>query len=52
MNKEHCSRSLNISKERVMKHTDYREFGLKCGIPIKSAWHKEEDGVFSSTMNI
>ena len=41
-------RSLNISKERVMKHTDYREFGLKCGIPIKSAWHSEEDGVFSS----
>ena len=41
-------RTLGIKKERVMKHIDYRDFGLKCGIPIKSAWHSEEDGVFSS----
>ena len=39
---------LNIKKERVMKAADYREFGLKCGIPIKTAWHNEEDGVFNS----
>ena len=31
-----------------MKNSDYRDFGLKCGIPIKSAWHNETDGVFSS----
>ncbi len=41
-------RSLGIKKEHVMKTQDYREFGLKCGIPIKSAWHNETDGVFSS----
>ena len=41
-------RSLGIKKERVMKATDYREFGLKCGIPIKTAWHSEDDGVFNS----
>jgi superfamily I DNA/RNA helicase len=41
-------RMLGVKKERVMKHSDYREFGLKCGIPIKTAWHSEEDGVFSS----
>ena len=41
-------RTLGIKKERVMKHIDYRDFGLKCGIPIKSAWHSEEDGVFNS----
>ena len=41
-------RSLGIKKERVMKATDYREFGLKCGIPIKAAWHSEDDGVFNS----
>ena len=41
-------RSLGIKKEHVMKMQDYREFGLKCGIPIKSAWHNETDGVFSS----
>ena len=41
-------RSLGLKKERVMKVADYREFGLKCGIPIKSAWHNDEDGVFNS----
>ena len=41
-------RNLGIKKERVMGHNDYREFGKKVGIPIKSAWHKEEDGIFSS----
>ena len=41
-------RSLGIKKEHVMKTQDYREFGLKCGIPIKTAWHNEGDGVFNS----
>ena len=41
-------RTLGLKKEHVMKTQDYREFGLKCGIPIKSAWHNETDGVFSS----
>jgi DNA helicase-2/ATP-dependent DNA helicase PcrA len=41
-------RSLGIKKEHVMKTQDYRDFGLKCGIPIKTAWHNDEDGVFSS----
>ena len=41
-------RTLGMNKERVMGHADYREFGNKVGIPIKSAWHKEEDGVFNS----
>ena len=41
-------RTLGIKKEQVMKTGDYREFGLKCGIPIKTAWHNDTDGVFSS----
>ena len=41
-------RTLGIKKEQVMKTADYREFGLKCGIPIKSAWHNDTDGVFNS----
>ena len=41
-------RSLGIKKERVMKALDYRDFGLKCGIPIKTAWYNDDDGVFSS----
>ena len=41
-------RVLGLKKERVMKHEDYREFGLKCGIPIQTAWHNESDGVFNS----
>ena len=31
-----------------MKMQDYRDFGLKCGIPIKTAWYNDSDGVFSS----
>ena len=31
-----------------MKHSDYRDFGLKMGIPIKTAWYSEEDGIFNS----
>ena len=31
-----------------MKTEDYREFGLKVGIPIKMSFHSENDGVFNS----
>ena len=41
-------RLLGIKKERVMKTEDYREFGLKVGIPIKMSFHSENDGVFNS----
>ena len=41
-------RILGVSKERVMKKEDYREFGLKVGIPIKMSFHSENDGVFNS----
>ena len=41
-------RLLGIKKERVMKTEDYREFGLKVGIPIKISFHSENDGVFNS----
>jgi superfamily I DNA/RNA helicase len=41
-------RTLGMNKERVMGHADYRDFGLRCGIPIKSAWYSNEDGVFNS----
>ena len=41
-------RILNLKKESVMGHSDYRDFGLKCGIPIKTAWYDESDGVFNS----
>ena len=41
-------RMLGAKKENVMKHADYRDFGLKCGIPIKTAWYNDNDGVFNS----
>ena len=41
-------RMLGAKKERIMKATDYRDFGLKVGIPIKTAWYQEEDGIFNS----
>jgi len=41
-------RMLGLNKERVMKKEDYREFGLKVGIPIKMSFHSESDGVFNS----
>ena len=31
-----------------MKTEDYREFGQKCGIPIKTAKYSNEDGTFNS----
>jgi superfamily I DNA/RNA helicase len=30
-------RMLGMTKEKMMKTEDYREFGQKCGIPIKTA---------------
>ena len=45
-------RTLGMKKERVMKHSDYRDFGLKMGIPIKTAWYSEEDGIFLSLIHI
>jgi DNA helicase-2/ATP-dependent DNA helicase PcrA len=41
-------RMLGAKKEQVMDVADYRDFGLKCGIPIKTAWYQEGDGVFNS----
>ena len=41
-------RMLGAKKENVMKHADYRDFGLKCGIPIKTAWYEESNGIFNS----
>ena len=41
-------RTLGMKKERVMGHSDYRDFGVKMGIPIKTAWYSTEDGIFNS----
>jgi len=39
---------LGMTKEKMMKTEDYREFGQKCGIPIKTAKYSSEDGTFNS----
>ena len=39
---------LGMTKEKMMKKEDYKEFGQKCGIPIKVATYSEEDGTFNS----
>ena len=39
---------LGMSKEKMMKPEDYKEFGKKCGLPIKTAKYSEEDGTFNS----
>jgi DNA helicase-2/ATP-dependent DNA helicase PcrA len=39
---------LGAKKENVMGHADYRDFGLKCGIPIKTAWYEDSNGIFNS----
>jgi superfamily I DNA/RNA helicase len=41
-------RMLGAKKETVMGHADYRDFGLKCGIPIKTAWYEDSNGTFNS----
>ena len=39
---------LGMTKEKMMKQEDYKEFGQKCGIPIKTAKYSTEDGTFNS----
>jgi DNA helicase II / ATP-dependent DNA helicase PcrA len=41
-------RMLGMTKEKMMKSEDYKEFGQKCGIPIKTANYSSEDGTFNS----
>jgi len=41
-------RNLGMTKEKMMKTEDYKEFGEKCGIPIKTASYSSEDGTFNS----
>ena len=37
-----------MSREKMMSSSDYKEFGVKCGIPIKTAKYSQEDGTFNS----
>ena len=39
---------LGMTKEKMMSASDYKEFGQKCGIPIKTAKFSTEDGTFNS----
>jgi DNA helicase-2/ATP-dependent DNA helicase PcrA len=39
---------LGMTKEKMMKPEDYKEFGQKCGLPIKTAKYSDEDGTFNS----
>ena len=39
---------LGMTKEKMMRPEDYKEFGEKCGIPIKVAKFSTEDGTFNS----
>jgi hypothetical protein len=39
---------LGITKDKMMSREDYREFGLRCNIPIKTASYSDEDGIFNS----
>jgi len=39
---------LGMTKEKMMGRDDYKEFGEKCGIPIKMAKFSESDGTFNS----
>jgi DNA helicase-2/ATP-dependent DNA helicase PcrA len=39
---------LGMTKEKMMGPDDYKEFGEKCGIPIKTAKFSESDGTFNS----
>ena len=41
-------RLLGITKDKMMSKEDYREFGLRCNIPIKTASYSNEDGIFNS----
>ena len=39
---------LGMTKEKMMGRDDYKEFGEKCGIPIKIAKFSDSDGTFNS----
>ena len=41
---------LRLKKQQVMQTADYKDFGIKCGIPlnIKKASSNDEDGTFTS----
>ena len=39
---------LGMTKEKMMGRDDYKEFGEKCGIPIKVAKFSDSDGTFNS----
>ena len=39
---------LNMTKDRMMSAEDYKEFGIKCNIPIKTASYSDENGIFNS----
>jgi len=39
---------LGVTKDKMMGKEDYREFGLRCNIPIKTTSYSEDDGVFNS----
>ena len=41
-------RMLGVTKDKMMSKEDYREFGLRCNIPIKTASYSNEDGIFNS----
>ena len=41
-------RTLGVTKDKIMSKEDYREFGMRCNIPIKTASYSEEDGIFNS----
>jgi len=41
-------RLLGITKDKMMSKEDYKEFGRRCNIPIKTAVYSEEDGIFNS----
>ena len=39
---------LGVTKEKMMGSLEYKEFGIKCGIPIKTAKFSTDDGTFNS----
>ena len=44
----HAFNQLGMTKEKMMGRDDYKEFGEKCGIPIKIAKFSDSDGTFNS----
>ena len=37
-----------MAREKMMSASDYKEFGKKCNIPIKTAKYSNDDGTFNS----